>query len=146
MKILHDILKLCEQTHFATDAGTRMHKRLQQIAIGEDKMLGDPDLVARISAKSELLPFFCIAAKTEVPIAGMIKGRFVSRRIDRLLVNTLDKTVYVLDYKTDINKTINRDKYIAQVHEYVALLQAVYPDYKIAGYILWTNDFSLEKI
>ena len=40
MKTLHDILKLCEQTHFATDSGARMHKRLQQIAIGEDKMLG----------------------------------------------------------------------------------------------------------
>lgn len=146
MKTLHDILNQCERTRFATDAGTQMHKRLQRVTIDGDKTSGAPDVVARISAKSELLPFFCIAAKTEVPIAGMIKGRFVSRRIDRLLVNTLDKTVSVLDYKTDINKTINRDKYIAQVHEYVALLQAVYPDYKIAGYILWTNDFSLEKI
>lgn len=146
MKTLHDILNQCERTRFATDAGTKMHKRLQRVTIEADKTSGDPDLVARISAKSELLPFFCLAAKTEVPIAGTIKGRFVSRRIDRLLVNTLDKTVSVLDYKTDINKTINRDKYIAQVHEYVALLQAVYPDYKIAGYILWTHDFLLEKI
>lgn len=146
MKILHDILNQCERTRFATDAGTQMHKRLQRVTIDGDKTSGDPDVVARISAKSELLPFFCVSAKTEVPIAGMIKGRFVSRRIDRLLVNTLDKTISVLDYKTDINKTINRDKYIAQVHEYVALLHAVYPDYAIKGYILWTNDFSLEKI
>lgn len=146
MKTLHDILNHCERTRFATDAGTQMHKRLQRVTIEADKISGDPDVVACISAKSELLPFFCASAKTEVPIAGTIKGRFISRRIDRLVVNASDKTVSVLDYKTDTDKTINRDKYISQVREYIALLHAVYPDYAIKGYILWTHDFSLEKI
>lgn len=146
MKTLHDILKHCEHTRFATDAGTQMHKRLQRVTISKDKTSGAPDLVARISAKSELLPFFCVSAKTEVPIAGTIKGHFVSRRIDRLVVDPSNKTVYVMDYKTDTDKAINRNKYIAQVREYVALLRAIYPDYTITGYILWTHDFSLEKI
>lgn len=146
MKTLYDILKQCEQTRFATDAGTQMHKRLQLVMIDGNETSGDPDLVARISAKTELLPFFCTSAKTEVPIAGTIKGRFVSRRIDRLVVDTPNKTVYVMDYKTDTDKAINHNKYIAQVREYVALLRAIYPDYTIIGYILWTHDFSLEKI
>ena len=146
MKTLHDILKRHEQARFATDAGTQMHKKLQWVMIDKDGTSGDPDLVARISAKTELLPFFCASAKTEVPIAGAIKGRFISRRIDRLVVNASDKTVSVLDYKTDTDKTINHDKYISQVREYIALLRAVYPDYAIKGYILWTHDFSLEKI
>ena len=60
--------------------------------------------------------------------------------------NSQDKTVYVMDYKTDTDKAINHNKYIAQVREYVALLRAIYPDYTIIGYILWTHDFSLEKI
>lgn len=146
MKTLHDILKQCEQARFATDAGTQMHKRLQRVMIDGNETSGDPDLVARISAKTELLPFFCMSAKTEVPIAGTIKGLFVSRRIDRLVVDTPNKTVYVMDYKTDTDKAINHNKYIAQVREYVALLRAIYPDYTIIGYILWTHDFSLEKI
>ncbi len=146
MKTLHDILNQCERTRFATDAGTQMHKRLQRVTIDDNETSGDPDLIARISAKPELLPFFCASAKTEVPIAGTIKGRFISRRIDRLVVDASSKTLSVMDYKTDIDKTINRDKYIAQVCEYIALLHAVYPDYAIKGYILWTHDFSLEKI
>ncbi|MBO5662679.1 MAG: hypothetical protein J6S12_02350, partial [Alphaproteobacteria bacterium] len=110
MKTLHDILKRHEQANFATDAGTQMHKKLQWVMIDKDGTSGDPDLIARISAKPELLPFFCASAKTEVPIAGTIKGRFISRRIDRLVVNASDKTVSVLDYKTDTDKTINHDK------------------------------------
>ena len=146
MTTLHDILKVCEQTYTATNVGTQMHKKLQHIIIDADRTSGTPDLVAKISSRPDLLPFFCASAKTEVPIAGTVKGRFISRRIDRLVVNPLARTVSIMDYKTDTDKTINHNKYIAQLREYIDLLHAVYPGYTIVAYILWTRDFSLEKI
>ena len=83
---------------------------------------------------------------TEVPVAGYINGRFVSRRIDRLVINDDKKEVSILDYKTDVDKSTFHDKYVAQIKEYVTLLYGIYPEYKIHAYLLWLNDFSLEEV
>ena len=146
MKTLHDILKQAESMRFATDCGTDMHRKLQRVIVSSDFTAGDSGLVQRIITRPDLIPFFCDAAQTEVPIAGTANGRFISRRVDRLVVNKQNKTVLVLDYKTDRDSSVCRDKYVAQIKEYIDLLRAVYPEYVISGYILWTYDFSLEKI
>jgi ATP-dependent exoDNAse (exonuclease V) beta subunit len=93
-----------------------------------------------------LLPFFTSNAKTEVPIAGVLRGVFVSRRIDRLLVNNDNKTIDFIDYKTDTDKNAFIEQYRHQLKEYAELLHSAYPDYKINGYILWLNDWSINKI
>ena len=84
--------------------------------------------------------------KTEVPIAGTINGRFISRRIDRLFTDDENKRVYVLDYKTDTDRAAFHDKYVEQINEYKTLLRDIYPNYEIRGYILWLHDFSVEEI
>ena len=141
-KIINDI---ASQKH-ATDAGTHMHDLLRQIKIDGAVQSGDADIVSRLLRLSELLPLFSSAAKTEVPVAGIIRGKFVSRRFDRMLIDGAGRCVYILDYKTDTDKNVCHDKYIAQLREYTELARQIYPGYKISAQILWTHDWTVESI
>ncbi len=145
MTILHDILEKITQKHFATNTGTLIHNKLRHITITPKNHTGDQNLVSKIKQNQFLCHLFSSQSKTEVPIAGRINNRFISRRIDRLLVDNDAQKIIILDYKTDTNHNINHTKYTQQLNEYAQLLHAIYPTYNIEAYILWTNDFLLEK-
>lgn len=139
-------VKKMESEQFATTAGLVMHAKLQFVCLG-DSPIGDKTLIQKIeSSDNELKSFFTKNAKTEVPVAGVIGERFISRRIDRLIVDDNTKTVRVLDYKTDTDTEKFRQKYIAQLNEYSMLLRQIYPGYKILCYILWLHEWRLEKL
>ena len=139
---------LSEQNNkkFATEQGAIQHAKMQRIVIDPDTQKGDTELIARIKTKPELLTLFSSASRTEAPIAGYINGKFISRRIDLLLVNDVEKTVIFMDYKTDIDKNLFRDKYNIQMNEYAGLLRSIYPEYVIRGLILWLKDFTIDEI
>ena len=130
----------------ATDTGTGMHAVMQKIVIDKDVTKGDIDIIGVIENRADLLPFFAKDAQTEVAIAGYIHGFFVSRRIDRLLINHDTKTIDFIDYKTDTNKDAFIEQYKQQLKEYAELLSSAYPEYKINGYILWLHDWVLDKL
>lgn len=146
MTILHDILSARDSKTRATDTGSRVHARLRHVVLDGATSHGDADLIKRIGQNPDVAKFFCKNSKTEVPIAGTINGRFISRRIDRMLIDDKSKSIYILDYKTDLNPQIFRPSYTMQIREYIQLMRAIYPNYEITGYILWTHDFLLEKI
>lgn len=137
--------KFSEQ--IATSKGTNTHLKMEHIVIdnvaGEH---GDKEIIEKIKSKPELLPYFVAAAQREVPIAGFIDGEFVSKRIDRLLLNHETKTIVFIDYKTDTNKDQFIDEYKKQLKGYEILLRSAYPEYAISGYILWLHDWTLTQI
>ena len=143
---LNDFLTQNEQKKYATQSGTNMHIKMQNIVADGEYTHGDIEIINIIKNRPDLLPYFTKSAKTEVPIAGKNHGQFVSRRIDRLLINHDNKTIDFIDYKTDINKDEFIDKYRYQLKEYAELLHSAYPDYKINGYILWLHDWTLECV
>ncbi|MFQ6696452.1 MAG: hypothetical protein ACLRFF_00930 [Alphaproteobacteria bacterium] len=143
---LHDFLTGAKNKEFATKTGIQKHADLQHVVIDSSGNYGDNELIKIIQNHPNLKPFFVKDAKTEVPIAGLINGHFISRRIDRFLINKTTKTIDFIDYKTDIDKTLFIEKYKHQLNEYHELLKSAYPDYKINGYILWTNDWVLQQI
>lgn len=138
---LCDFLSRAKSAKFATDAGTNMHERLRVVSITDND-----ELAARIVATPGLSEYFIPSAHTEVPIAGTIHGKFISRRIDRLVIDKHAKTIKILDYKTDTDRTLRRAKYTFQLREYCDLLRAIYPDFQISAAILWTHDWCLERI
>lgn len=143
---MHKIIQTTEHQKYATDAGTRMHNALRMIKIDGDAHIGDAEIISHILNMPSVLPLFSSAARTEVPVAGIVRGKFVSRRFDRMLVDVATHRVYILDYKTDTDKSAFHDKYIAQLREYVELARQIYPDYKISAMILWTHDWTLESV
>lgn len=147
MTTLHDIWHTYRNQKHATDTGTKTHLMLQSVFIASDSYAtGDATLVSKIRKTPGLAKLFSPQSKTEVPIAGTINNHFISRRIDRLLIDETSKTIHILDYKTDTTPDIFRTKYITQINEYTALVGNIYPDYHVHAYILWTHDFTLEKI
>ena len=143
---LHDLMSSMDAQEFATASGRATHKKMAQIRIDGTATTGDSELITQIRAHPELEKFFTQDSQTEVPIAGIIAGKFISRRIDRMLVDDDAHTVYVLDYKTDINHSTFYDKYVAQISEYATLLREICPSYKIRGFLLWLHDWTLDEI
>lgn len=143
---LINFLNGAKNKEFATKMGTAVHALLQHVIIDGAHTIGDKNMTDTIKKHPELHRFFGANAQTEVPIAGNINGKFISRRIDRLLINHDTKTIDFIDYKTDTDKKVFLNQYKIQLQEYAKLLHSAYPDYKINGYILWTQDWALDKI
>lgn len=132
---------------YATSSGSATHARMQHVFFDDTGVaLSDDDIVAHIAQNPELVEYMGPLSKTEVPIAGYVNGRFISRRIDRLYVNHTTKTVVIIDYKTDLDKERFYNKYIEQLTEYRRLMVDIHPGYTIACKILWLNDFTLENV
>lgn len=145
-KNIREILSKRTSQQFATEVGTETHKKMQKIVIDGDLIIGNNTLIQQIKLKKKLLQFFTKGSQTEVPLAGVINGKFISRRIDRLVKNDDTKNIVFLDYKTDTNKNIFREKYISQMKDYKELLKKIYPGYSVRGLILWLQDFTTEEI
>lgn len=144
---LNNFLKEQNSKTHATQSGTKIHALLKNIVIdAKSDNVGDIKIIEQIQQHPELLPYFTKSAKTEVPIAGFVNNFFISRRIDRLLIDSDTKNISFIDYKTDTDKQVFVDKYKKQLNEYAQLLRSAYPEYKINGYILWTQDWQFEKI
>ncbi|HUB97759.1 MAG TPA: PD-(D/E)XK nuclease family protein, partial [Stellaceae bacterium] len=77
----------------------------------------------------------------EVPVVGVLDGRVVSGRIDRLLV-TGDR-VQIVDYKTLRPVPVDEDGipalYIDQLRAYRAAVAQIYPGREIGCALLWTD-------
>ena len=119
---IQDLISAQTSAEYATRTGRVIHKKLQSVFYPD----GDSDLIKQISTNAELIEIMGPLSKTEVPIAGFIKGKFISRRIDRLYINPDTKKIVILDYKTDTNKNQFKEKYQEQLNEYCKLLKQIY--------------------
>lgn len=143
---LTELLNEYDAKKYAVDAGNIMHEKFRSVRVLSDFDKVDSELRKCVESCAGLSSFFTEKARTEVPVAGIINGNFISRRIDRLSVDDENKIVRILDYKTDIEKDLRREKYIAQLNEYEKLMRQIYPEYRIEKYILWLHDWTLEKL
>lgn len=87
------------------------------------------------------------ASRAEVPVVGVVDGRALSGRIDRLAV--VDDTVWVVDYKTNRPPPHRVEDvpsvYVRQMAAYRAALEAVYPGRAVRCVLLWTDGpFAME--
>ena len=89
----------------------------------------------------EFKSFFGTGSLAEVPINGMVGGRVVSGRIDRLAIS--DETITIIDYKTNRPPPLNAESvapvYLMQMAIYRALLREIYPGRKVKCIIAWTD-------
>ena len=147
--------------------GTVIHRLLQYISsLAEDKRLS----AARTFLCKELPEFsaaeiqkiidevfnlckkykeiFDINSMAEVPIIGEAEGKFISAKVDRLIIK--DDKVIIVDYKT--NRPAAKDlsevppQYLNQLRTYKLLLSKIYPDKQVESYILWTNTCNMMKV
>ncbi|MBO4626083.1 MAG: hypothetical protein J5679_02285 [Alphaproteobacteria bacterium] len=143
---LRKLLTKYDNTQFATQNGTEMHRKMRALCMKSGALVGDTSIVENINKRPELLGFFGAGSMAEVPVAAIINGKFVSRRIDRMVVDDKNRIVHIIDYKTDTDKAAFRSVYVVQVQEYISIIKKIYPKYRVCGYILWLHDWTLEKL
>jgi len=91
---------------------------------------------------------FSPQSAAEVPVVGLVKGRAMSGRIDRLVVT--DSEVLIVDYKT--LRPAPKDEsqvppaYLSQLAAYRDAVKAVYPGKAVRCALLWTEGPALLPI
>jgi ATP-dependent helicase/nuclease subunit A len=96
----------------------------------------------------EFAPLFAPGSRAEVPVVGLIDGKALSGRIDRLVV-TADE-VMIVDYKTNRPPPSDVDAvapvYLDQLAAYRAALAQIYPGKRIRTVLLWTDGPRLMEV
>ncbi|MBN8531869.1 MAG: UvrD-helicase domain-containing protein, partial [Alphaproteobacteria bacterium] len=84
----------------------------------------------------------------EAPITGIVDGRKVSGRIDRLVA--LPGKVMIVDYKTHRRPPARPEDVPAAVLRqqalYAGLLREIYPGKAVECYLLWTESLALQRV
>ena len=88
---LREMLTEYDNKKYATDTGSAMHQKMRFVNRLDDA----DDIIKQIKSRPELAIFFTENAQTEVPVAAIINGKFVSRRIDRMIVDDENKIVHM---------------------------------------------------
>ena len=104
--------------------------------------------VGRILNNPACAPLFSENSLAEIPITGLLEGRVVSGRIDRLAVSPDE--VLLVDYKS--NRAVPKspqdvpEAYRHQAATYAALLKRIYPDRKIRCFLFWKEEAFLMEL
>ncbi len=112
----------------------------------------EQDAVARetlaVLDHPDFAPLFGPGSRAEVPVVGLIDGRALSGRIDRLVVT--DAAVMIVDYKTNRPPPLDAAEvapaYVEQLAAYRAALTRIYPGRRIRTLLLWTDGPRLMEI
>jgi ATP-dependent helicase/nuclease subunit A len=88
------------------------------------------------------------AVKLEASVAGFIKGKRISGKIDRLII-TPDEVI-IIDYKSDVTPALSleeiKPEYLRQMHNYYLLIKALYPKHNIRCKLLYTSNSSVIEL
>jgi ATP-dependent helicase/nuclease subunit A len=113
---------------------------------------GEQDAIATetlaVLQHPDFAPLFGTGALAEVPVVGLIEGRAISGRIDRLVVE--DDAVLIVDYKTLRPAPASEAEipalYVEQLRAYRAAVVSVYPGRKVRCALLWTDGPRLMEV
>ena len=87
-------------------------------------------------------------SRAEVEVAGVVNGRVVAGRIDRLVVT--DRDILIVDFKTDRlapDGPVDIPRaYADQMAAYARLIAGVYPDKPVRAMLLWTASARLMEV
>ena len=98
-----------------------------------------------VLAQPTLSRLFAPDALAEVPVNGVVADVGVAGQIDRLHVD--NTSVLFADLKTGQRPSGPPPlAYQRQMALYGALLQQIYPDHRIKGWIIWTEDASTQEV
>jgi len=105
----------------------------------------EQDAIARetmaVLEHPEFAPLFAPGSRAEVPVVGLIDGRALNGRIDRLVVT--DTAVLIVDYKTNrpppTDAAAVSPAYVEQLAAYRAALERIYPGRRVRTLLLWTD-------
>lgn len=148
--LIHSVLQFLptdasfsEQLKFIDTYLSKNAKGLSEKSVSEIK-----EELADLLKMPQCATIFGSQSRAEVPIMGEVDGRIISAQIDRLIVT--DDKIIIVDFKTNRPAAENiesvKPTYLKQLKVYKQLLEKIYPNKAVEGYILWTNTANLMRI
>ncbi len=87
-------------------------------------------------------------SRAEVPVVGLVEGKALSGRLDRLVVTETE--VMIVDYKTNRPPPLDLEQvapaYLVQLRAYRAALERIYPGKRVRTLLLWTDGPRLMEV
>ena len=98
-------------------------------------------LIHQILTKKDLRPFFSVTDGEVFREKEIVDLNGQTKRLDRLIVR--EKEVWIVDYKN--HRTLS-EIYHNQVKNYIKVVQGLYPERKVRGFLLYLADLGLEEV
>ncbi len=116
-------------------------KYLDNINTSEDK----DEIYSKILAFNEKYGYlFDLEGKSEITLSGIIDGKSVLVRLDRLCI-TQDKAI-IIDYKSHRNVSVSSLNEIKkQMLTYKTLVQEISPNKQVEFMVIWVEDLTLQS-
>lgn len=95
---------------------------------------------ARLLEDARLEPYFNVADGHVYLEKEIIDSFGNTKRIDRLIVKPQE--AWIIDYKSTKE---DRDGYRTQICEYIKIVQDIYSDLKVKGFLIYLEDFSIDE-
>jgi ATP-dependent helicase/nuclease subunit A len=147
--LVHRLLQsLPELPPGSTEAAARRYLALPAHGLDPEEQ----DAIARetlaVLRHADFAPLFGPGSRAEVPVVGLIDGKALSGRIDRLVVT--GDSVLIVDYKTNRPPPATAadvaPAYVEQLSAYRAALEHIYPGKRVRTVLLWTDGPTLMEI
>ncbi len=118
-----------------------VRKYLDNINTSEDK----DEIYSKILAFNEKYGYlFVLEGKSEITLSGIIDGKSVLVRLDRLCI-TQDKAI-IIDYKSHRNVSVSSLNEIKkQMLTYKTLVQEISPNKQVEFMVIWVEDLTLQS-
>ncbi|MFP3016613.1 MAG: UvrD-helicase domain-containing protein [Wolbachia sp.] len=118
-----------------------VRKYLDNINTSEDK----DEIYSKILAFNEKYGYlFDLGGKSEITLSGIIDGKSVLVRLDRLCIMQ-DKAI-IIDYKSHRNVSVSLLNEIKkQMLTYKTLVQEIYPNKQVECVVIWVEDLTIQS-
>ncbi|WP_250296986.1 UvrD-helicase domain-containing protein [Wolbachia endosymbiont of Oedothorax gibbosus] len=139
-KIIHSILQYMPKIEKERRKNW-VRKYLDNINTSEDK----DEIYSKILAFNEKYSYlFDLEGKSEITLSGIIDGKSVLVRLDRLCI-TQDKAI-IIDYKSHRNVSVSSLNEIKkQMLTYKTLVQEISPNKQVECVVIWVEDLTLQS-
>ena len=101
----------------------------------------DSSLVTKMMEAEDIKPFFYCGEAEVFTEREVVNAYGHSKRIDRLIVSK--EEVFILDYKSSQE---GKDQHQAQVQEYMEIVQMIYKEKRVRGYLFYLDSLTLEEV
>ncbi|QKX01729.1 AAA family ATPase [Wolbachia endosymbiont of Cruorifilaria tuberocauda] len=106
---------------------------------------GKDEIYKKILAFNEKYDYlFDLEGKSEIPLSGMVDGKAVLVRLDRLCI-TQNKAI-IIDYKLHRNiSAFSLNEIKKQMLTYKTLVQEIYPNKDVECVVIWVEDLTMQS-
>ncbi|UCD15357.1 MAG: UvrD-helicase domain-containing protein, partial [Candidatus Omnitrophota bacterium] len=99
------------------------------------------DKISSLLDDDNIRPLFCVKEGIIYREKEVVNASGNTRRLDRIIVK--DKQVQIIDYKLTGDF---KEKYQAQVKEYMSIIKDIYPQKCVEGFILYIEEAKIEEV